>query len=105
MKKTSKFKLLERHGHSLQSRHGQELKCHIRFDDDERDLVLEVKLPGEESWTRLSPQFVRDIKRSAQADECHRMKDRLMTNQTGKKLATGANALPTRKDRNPSLPT
>ena len=59
----SLFKLLENHGRCLKIRYGPEFKRHVRFDDAEHSLFLNVRLPGEEGWTRISADFVRSISR------------------------------------------
>ena len=99
------FKMLERHGHTLKTRHGADLKRHIRFDDDELDLVLDVKLPKEDNWTRLSPQYVRELKRNYQRQDCDRVRDKLSAAATSAGAATGANAVMASRERTPSLPT
>ena len=66
----SLFKKLERHGHALRAKHGDGLKRHIKFDDDERSLFLGVRLPGEEKWTKLSAEFVRGIMKEEEHAEC-----------------------------------
>ena len=57
----SVFKLLEDHGRQMKLKYGAEFKRHIRFDDSERNLYLNVRLPGELSWTRIGPDFVKSI--------------------------------------------
>ena len=57
------FKLLERHGHLLRNRHGPTLKRHVKLDDVEINLVMGVKLPGDESWVRMTPDFVKSLKK------------------------------------------
>ena len=57
------FKLLEAHGRKLRARYGPDFKRHVRFDDSERSLFLNVKLPGEESWSHVSPSLARSIEK------------------------------------------
>ena len=71
------FKMLERHGHQLRSRHGADLKRHIKFDDSARDLILDVKLPGEEEWLKLTPEVVRQLKKENYNRQIARHRPRL----------------------------
>ena len=46
------MKTLERYGQQLRSRHGPGTKRHFKFDDIDRSLYLNVKLPGDARWSR-----------------------------------------------------
>lgn len=48
------FRILFKFGQGLRSRHGPGTRRHVKFDDAERTLFLNVKLPGDESWSRVS---------------------------------------------------
>ena len=48
------FRVLDRHGHQLRDEHGRGLKRRIKYDDVERTLVLDARLPGEDmDWHRI----------------------------------------------------
>ena len=49
------IRLLEGHGRNLKKKYGAEFKRHIRFYDTERSLYLNVRLPGDDAWTRIGP--------------------------------------------------
>ena len=49
------FRLLSRFGTRLRARHGEGTKRHVKFDDMEATLYMNIKLPGDESWSRSSP--------------------------------------------------
>ena len=53
------FKLMESHGHNLRHKYGPMLKRHVKFDDVELSMFLDVKLPNEEGWIRVTPDFAR----------------------------------------------
>ena len=53
------FTLLRRYGQQLKARHGQGLKRHIKFDDVQRSLYLNVKLPGDQRWSKASVELAR----------------------------------------------
>ena len=63
------FRLLENHGKALRDRYGPEFRRHIRYDDQNRSLFLNIRIPGESSWTRISPalaqSFAEEKERSA----------------------------------------
>ena len=48
------FRVLYKFGQSLRSKYGQGTRRHIKFDDMERTLFLNARLPGDENWTRIS---------------------------------------------------
>ena len=77
------FKLLERHGHLLRGRHGPELKRHIKFDDAEQGLVMDVKLPGEDEWVRMTPAFVSSLKKENINRQLERNRTRLSASEEG----------------------
>ena len=51
------FRLLSRFGTRLRARHGEGTKRHVRFDDFAGSLYTNVKLPGDDSWTRVTPEM------------------------------------------------
>ena len=53
------FRLLSRFGTRLRARHGDGTKRHIKFDDFSGSLFANIKLPGDGSWTRVSPEMAR----------------------------------------------
>ena len=48
------FRILFRYGQRLRARHGAGTRRHVKFCDLERSLYLNVKLPGDETWSRVS---------------------------------------------------
>ena len=53
------FRLLSRFGAHLRARHGEGTRRHIRFDDVECSLVSNIKLPGDEKWSRVTPDMAK----------------------------------------------
>ena len=53
------FRLLSRFGTRLRARHGEGTKRHVKFDDYEGSLYANIKLPGDTTWTRVSPEMAR----------------------------------------------
>ena len=52
-----RFNTLNRHGFALKRKYGSGLKRHVRFDDSELDLIMDVKLPSDDSWFQVDHQF------------------------------------------------
>ena len=65
------FRTLYRYGQNLRARHGPGTRKHIKFSDMDRSIFLNVKLPGDESWSRVSVEIARRglKKRSEATDE------------------------------------
>ena len=54
------FKALEQYGHAMKEKHGRHFKRHIKTDDSEMNLYLDVYLPAKEKWVRVDMEYVRD---------------------------------------------
>lgn len=64
------FRVLFKYGRSLRARHGVGTRRHIKFCDVEASLYLNVKLPGDEEWSRVSLQVAaRGIKAKENAND------------------------------------
>ena len=48
------FRVLFKYGQRLRARHGAGTRRHVKFCDLERSLYLNIKLPGDEAWSRVS---------------------------------------------------
>ena len=69
------FRLLARFGTRLRARHGEGTKRHIKFDDHEASLFINVKLPGDEVWSRVSPAMAKaDLDLNAREESARLMK-------------------------------
>ena len=53
------FAILYKYGQMLRTRHGQGLRRHVKFDDIDMTLYLNIKLPGDEKWSRVSLEVAR----------------------------------------------
>lgn len=53
------FSILFKYGQLLRSRHGPGTRRHVKFDDVEESLFLNVKLPGDTVWSRASLDVAR----------------------------------------------
>ena len=70
------FRTLYRFGQSLRSRHGAGTRRHVKFDDAALTLYLNVKLPGDERWSRVSFEAARRALRAKQSREDNDMEQR-----------------------------
>ena len=65
----STFRLLSRFGTRLRARHGDGTRRHIKFDNFAGSLYANIKLPGDLSWTRITPEMARrDLEASFQKE-------------------------------------
>ena len=71
------FRLLSRFGSRLRARHGEGTRRHIKFDDYGGSLYANIKLPGDESWTRVTPEMARDDLEASHREENTRHQKRL----------------------------
>ena len=53
----SVFRLLENHGLKMKKKYGRDFKRHIRYDDSDQSPYLNVRIPGETTWTRIGPEY------------------------------------------------
>ena len=61
---SGRFNTLSQHGFALKRKYGQGLKRHIRFDDDELDFIMDVKLPNSEEWYQVDYEYAREETRT-----------------------------------------
>ena len=73
------FQLLSRFGTRLRARHGKETKRHIKFDDFSASLFTNIKLPGDETWTRVTPDMAREDLDASVREESAVTRKRLAT--------------------------
>ena len=62
------FLALNNFGRQLAEEHRKGTKRHIKFDDTACGLFLNVKLNGDEYWTRIRPQLARSSLSKAEAE-------------------------------------
>ena len=71
------FRLLSRFGTRLPARHGDGTRRHIKFDDYGGSLYANVKLPGDTSWTRVTPAMAKEDLEASHREENTRHQKRL----------------------------
>ena len=73
------FRLLARFGTWLRARHGNGTKRHIKFDDFSGSLYANIKLPGDMTWTKVTPAMAREDLEASHREENARHQRRLAT--------------------------
>ena len=80
----SDFRTLQNYGMKMRSIHGPDTRKYVKFDDANLAIYLELRLPGESTWIKLTPARARELDDHSDRDEIDR---------NGKKL-TAKRALP-----------
>ena len=69
------IRLLARFGTRLRARHGEGTKRHIKFDDNDASLFINIKLPGDETWSRVSLAMAKaDLEQTTREESARLMK-------------------------------
>lgn len=76
------FKTLERYGRQLKQEHGQNIKWHIKYDDPELSMFLNVKL-GDEGWNKITFDTAREETRRLDTGASITFRERLTSSQSG----------------------
>lgn len=64
------FRILFRYGQILRTRHGQGTRRHVKFDDVEGTIYLNVKLPGDTTWSSVTTEMARKgLRKRARAND------------------------------------
>ena len=57
------YRILDEHGLAIKDLYGPETKRNIKFDDRTRDLMMDVKLPGNSKWHNITADQAKKAKR------------------------------------------
>ena len=49
--------------------HGKETRRYVKYDDEDYSIFLELRLPGNPVWLRISPFLARELKEEADREE------------------------------------
>ena len=74
------FRILFRYGQNLRTRHGIGTRRHVKFDDLAKGLYLNVKLPGDEGWSRVNLDIAKRGLRARDVVEVGNLERRLDIN-------------------------
>ena len=64
----STFKILDNYGERMQRIHGRETRKYIKYDEPVYSLLPELKLPGGDSWLRLTPDLAGEFSSLSEID-------------------------------------
>ena len=65
------FKLLNDHAYHIKRTHGKMTRKYIKFNDDAQSLFLEIKLPGQENWIKITPSQARKLEDERSDSDLH----------------------------------
>ena len=69
------FRILSRFGTRLRARHGLGTKRHIKFEDMDASLFMNIKLPGDDAWSKVTVDTaIADMDRVARAESVDLLK-------------------------------
>ena len=74
------FRILFRYGQNLRTRHGLGTRRHVKFDDLTRGLYLNVKLPGDDGWSKVNLDLAKRGLRARDVVEVGNLERRLDIN-------------------------
>ena len=101
----SDHKLLNDYGYRMKRVHGKETRKFVKFDESSFSLVLELKLPGDHTWLRITPQLARELKKEYEQEDIQRLRGKLVARpraESSPAPQTSANWVPL-GNRPPSL--
>ena len=71
------FRTLSLYGRNLRARHGHGTRRHVKFDDHDRSLFLNVKLPGDTTWSKVTIDIARRGIRARESLRSEELEQRL----------------------------
>ena len=78
------FRLLARFGTRMRARHGEGTRRHIKFDDITASLYTNIKLPGDEAWSKVTADMARrNLDNTTRAESADIMARLATTNRKG----------------------
>ena len=86
----TQFKVLDEYGRKLRARHKRGTKTHVKFDDAEMVLFLNVKLKDENEWSRVYSENAATWLKQMKREDSENLGRRLNSRTTS--LSTGAGA-------------
>ena len=67
------YKLLNDYGYRMKRVHGKETRKFVKFDEAVLSLILELKLPGDLTWLKITPSLARDLKKEYEDENIQRL--------------------------------
>ena len=69
-------KQLSDYGRRIRNKHGKGTKTHIKFDDSDRSIYLNIRLKEDNLWSRVYPEFARDWLKKLRNSEAEKLNRR-----------------------------
>ena len=89
------YKLLNDYGFHIKSIHGKDTRRLIKYDDDRMSLYLQVKLPANSNWIKITSDQVRRLDEEKQVQAYDDIRLTLMTGRRSESSAlSGSNSVP-----------
>lgn len=99
----SDYRMLDSYGARLRSKFGEGFKRNLRFDDDEMRLFMDICLPRQEEWIRVSAKMARDDKAPTAVKDEEEARKKIAAGLENLPVLTGANSEPMDMERNQSM--
>ena len=71
------FRDLNSYAYCVRKMHGKSTKTHVKFDDSNLNLHLELRLPSSDNWLKISPQRARELTTENNANELRKLQSEL----------------------------
>ena len=55
------FRTLDRYGVRMRNTHGKLTKKYVKYDESNLSLILELRLPGDSAWMKITPSLAREL--------------------------------------------
>ena len=77
------FKSLQEYGYYMRGLHGKQTKRHVKYDDEELSLYMELRVPDSPLWLRVTPELAKELKQQADKEELQTLaRPRRMSNES-----------------------
>ena len=86
------FRTLQNYGIKMRSIHGQDTRKYIKFDEPALGIFLELRLPGDTNWIKITPAAARELDDSSDREEIDRNRKKLTARRV--MLPPSANFIP-----------
>ena len=88
------FKTLDRYGLRMKNTHGKGTKRYIKYDEPNLGLILELRMPGDFTWLRITPSMAREFVDASDREDIDRNRRKLTARRTLQPPTTSANYTP-----------
>ena len=91
------FRDLNNYAYNARKTHGKKTRTHIKFDDANSSLILEIRLPSSDNWLRVSPSRARELTTEHTVTELGRLQAEMRqrtSRQEESSWASSSNTIP-----------